>query len=312
MALDEWLEKAVPEVMSHLAKCHSCSMASNTKRGINLAGQQAVRDVVDDLIGILFPGCHGQEALEDGEFGPYLEDKVKKVATTLVQQIERAFEYQCEVDKDCNDCDDCLEKAEDAVRYLIEALPGIQKALQEDVVAAYEGDPAARSTMEIVMSYPCIVAIATHRIAHLLYEKNVPLIPRIMSEYAHSKTGVDIHPGATIGSGFFIDHGTGVVIGETTVIGDRVKLYQGVTLGAMSFPLDEDGNPVKGVKRHPNIEDRVTIYAEATLLGNITIGAGSEIGGNVWLTHDIPPDSAVYNKQPKAMITQKPSSKSSD
>jgi serine O-acetyltransferase len=160
--------------------------------------------------------------------------------------------------------------------------------------------------MEVVISYPGLQAVTVHRIAHVLYTAGVPLIPRIMSEHAHSQTGIDIHPGATIGSGFFIDHGSGVVIGETTVIGKNVKLYQGVTLGALSFPKDKDGNPIKGIKRHPQVEDNVTIYAGATILGGETIiGAGSEIGGNVWLTHSVPPNSRVYNQQPKPLITNK-------
>jgi serine O-acetyltransferase len=173
-------------------------------------------------------------------------------------------------------------------------------------VAAYEGDPAARSIMEVVMSYPGLQAIMVQRIAHILYQEQVPLIPRIMTEHAHSQTGIDIHPGAQIGPGFFIDHGTGVVIGETSTIGKHVKLYQGVTLGALSFPKDKDGNPIKGIKRHPNVEDNVTIYAGATILGGeTTIGTGSEIGGNVWLTHSVPPHSKVYNQQPKPLITNK-------
>ena len=159
--------------------------------------------------------------------------------------------------------------------------------------------------MEVVLSYPGVYAIIVHRIAHLLYEKHVPLIPRIMSEYAHSATGIDIHPGAKIGQGFFIDHGTGVVIGETSIIGQNVKLYQGVTLGALSFEKDANGRLVKGIKRHPEVEDNAVIYAGATILGGKTvIGKGSEIGGNVWLTHSVPPGSKVYNQQPKPLIRQ--------
>jgi serine O-acetyltransferase len=160
--------------------------------------------------------------------------------------------------------------------------------LKGDVTAAYGGDPAARSYEEIIISYPCIVAIATHRIAHELSLKEVPLLPRIMSEYAHSVTGIDIHPGAKIGRNFFIDHGTGVVIGETTVIGDNVKVYQGTTLGALSFPKDERGRIIKGGKRHPTIEDNVTIYAEATILGDVVIGKGAVIGSNVWIKESVP------------------------
>ena len=182
--------------------------------------------------------------------------------------------------------------------------PEIRRLTETDVLAAYEGDPAATSTMEVVMAYPGLYAITVHRIAHELYKLKVPIIPRIMSELAHSRTGIDIHPGATIGEGFFIDHGTGVVIGETTVIGRNVKLYQGVTLGALSFPKDpETGILMKGHKRHPNIEDNVVIYAGATILGgDTTIGHDSEIGGNVWLIDSVPPCSRVYNKPPAPRV----------
>ena len=190
---------------------------------------------------------------------------------------------------------DCRRRAREAVEGLFGRLPEIRALLQADVLAAYEGDPAAHSNMEIVMSYPGLLAIATHRVAHVLYEQDVHLLPRVMSEYAHSKTGIDIHPGAKIGQGFFIDHGTGVVIGETCEIGRNVRLYQGVTLGALSFRKDDDGHLVKGIKRHPNVEDDVIIYANATILGGeTTIGRGSVIGGNVWLTHSVPPGSKVF------------------
>ena len=190
--------------------------------------------------------------------------------------------------------------AHDICARFLASFPEIRRATETDVQAAYEGDPAATSTMEVVMAYPGLYAITTHRIAHELYKLRVPIIPRVMSELAHSRTGIDIHPGATIGDGFFIDHGTGVVIGETTVIGRNVKLYQGVTLGALSFPKDpETGVLMKGHKRHPNIEDNVVIYAGATILGgDTTIGHDSEIGGNVWLIESVPPNSRVYNKPP--------------
>jgi len=183
---------------------------------------------------------------------------------------------------------DCRALAEDATLYLLTQLPKIRDLLKGDVGAAFDGDPAAKSYEEIVISYPCIMAIATYRIAHELYLRQIPLIPRIMSECAHSRTGIDIHPGATIGRNFFIDHGTGVVIGETTIIGENVKIYQGTTLGAMSFPKDERGRIIKGTKRHPTIEDNVTIYAEATILGDVTIGKGAIIGGNVWVKQSVP------------------------
>ena len=193
------------------------------------------------------------------------------------------------------------------VGAFVARLPEVKRLVDTDVQAAYEGDPAATSPMEVVMAYPGLYAVTIHRLAHELYALGVPIIPRIMSELAHSKTGIDIHPGATIGERFFIDHGTGVVVGETTVIGRNVKLYQGVTLGALSFDKDPvTGALVKGVKRHPNVEDNVVIYAGATILGGTTtIGHDSEIGGNVWLKDPVPPNSRVYNKPPAPEIREK-------
>ena len=190
------------------------------------------------------------------------------------------------------------------VAAFLRRLPEVKRLVATDVQAAYEGDPAATSPMEVVMAYPGLYAVTIHRLAHELYKLKVPIIPRIMSELAHSKTGIDIHPGATIGESFFIDHGTGVVVGETTVIGRNVKLYQGVTLGAKSFQKDpETGALVKGIKRHPNVEDNVVIYAGATILGgDTTIGHDSEIGGSVWLINSVPPNSRVYNKPPAPEI----------
>lgn len=184
------------------------------------------------------------------------------------------------------------------------AIPEVRRKLATDITAAYEGDPAAQSEREVIVAYPGLYAISVHRLAHELYRLQVPIVPRIMSELAHSRTGIDIHPGAAIGERFFIDHGTGVVIGETTRIGRNVKLYQGVTLGALSFEKDPvTGALVKGVKRHPNVEDNVVIYAGATILGgNTTIGHDSEIGGNVWLKDSVPPFSRVYNKEPPPVI----------
>ena len=194
--------------------------------------------------------------------------------------------------------------AAEIVADFVKTIPAVKKLVESDVEAAYEGDPAAMSRMEVVMAYPGLYAVTVHRLAHELYKLKVPVIPRIMSELAHSKTGIDIHPGATIGERFFIDHGTGVVIGETCVIGRNVKLYQGVTLGAKSFAKDPDtGALVKGIKRHPNVEDNVVIYAGATILGgDTTIGHDSAIGGSVWLISSVPPNSRVYNHPPAPVI----------
>ena len=199
--------------------------------------------------------------------------------------------------------DPTLSDPEETAYSYLEELPEIKRILQTDIRAAYEGDPAARNYEEVMLSYPAFEAISIFRLAHLLFERNIPLLPRMMTEHAHRLTGVDIHPGATIGSHFFIDHATGVVIGETTTIGDHVKLYQGVTLGARSFDLDDDGNPVKGVKRHPDIGSNVVIYAGATILGGDTvIGDGCVIGGNVWLTHSVEPGRQVLAAQESCRI----------
>ena len=196
--------------------------------------------------------------------------------------------------------------AKEIVAAFLARLPDVRRLVETDVDAAYDGDPAAKTLDEIVLSYPGVKALTIHRLAHCLHEKKVPLIPRMMSEYAHRITGIDIHPGAKIGRAFFIDHGTGVVIGETAEIGDNVKLYQGVTLGALSFPKDACGMIIKGAKRHPTIEDNVTIYAGATILGAVVIGKGSVIGGNVWLTHSTEPGTRITIAKPDLTCEKKP------
>ncbi|MFC1738721.1 serine O-acetyltransferase EpsC [Planctomycetota bacterium] len=257
----------------------------------NLPVRDKILEVLDKLTELLFPGYTGKRTVTKANVSFIVGDIISQVAAELSEQIERALRYQCRIRK-CEDCD-CRTMAENTTQHLLAKLPKIKELLKGDVGAAFDGDPAAKSYEEIVISYPCIIAIATYRIAHELYLKQVPLISRIMGECAHSKTGIDIHPGARIGKNFFIDHGTGVVIGETTIIGDNVKIYQGTTLGAMSFPKDERGRIIKGRKRHPTIEDNVTIYAEATILGNVTIGKGVVIGGNVWINQSVPAGMTV-------------------
>lgn len=213
-----------------------------------------------------------------------------QIARRLEVQLKNCLCFFCTEKKDC---DACLQKARQLTRDFLNELPAIQRLVLSDVTAAYEGDPAAVHPIEPLLCYPGITAITFQRMAHFFYTRKIRLLPRMVTEYAHSLTGIDIHPGAQIGPSFFIDHGTGVVIGETCVIGTNVKLYQGVTLGAKSFPLDGQGNPVKGIKRHPNIGNHVTIYAESTILGDITIGEGSTIGANKWITQDVPPHSKI-------------------
>lgn len=255
----------------------------------NLPLRQKIFEILDLLTEVLFPGYTGKRTVTKSNINFILGDILCQVYTELSEQIERAYQYQCRIKK-CDGCD-CLTMAENATQHLLRQLPRIRERLKGDVGAAFKGDPAAKSFEEIVISYPCIMAIATYRIAHELYLKEVPLIPRIMSECAHSKTGIDIHPGAKISKNFFIDHGTGVVVGETSVIGDNVRFYQGVSLIAVSIP--KKAQSIKSAKRHPTIEDDVTIYAEATILGDITIGKGSVIGGNVWIRNSVPPGTTV-------------------
>ena len=299
--MEKWIDQHLPRLVKDLSPCRNCPVA-NTEHVFNLPGQKAVVEQLENLVGIMFPGCHGHAPLAAESAEKTLHRLLADTAQQLRDQVQRAFDYQCKQEK-CRDCGDCLAKATQAVISLLDQLPKIRAILQEDIVAAYEGDPAARSTMEIVMSYPGLYAITVQRIAHALYQEQVPLIPRVMSEHAHTRTGIDIHPGAQIGPGFFIDHGTGVVIGETCTIGRRVKLYQGVTLGALSFAKDANGKLIKGIKRHPNVEDNVVIYAGATILGGETnIGHDSTIGANVWLIHSVPPNSTVYNQEPSPYI----------
>jgi len=268
----------------------------------NLPVKDKVVEILDLLFELLFPGFTGKRTVTQSNINYIVIDILCHVYMELATQIERAYKYRCRMEK-C-ETGDCRKTAEEATEYLLSRIPNIRELLKGDVAAAYDGDPAAKTYEEIVLSYPCIIAIATNRIAHKLHLKNVPLIPRMMSEYAHSKTGIDIHPGAKIGKRFFIDHGTGVVIGETSVIGDNVKLYQGTTLGALSFPKDERGRVIKGGQRHPTIEDNATIYAEATILGNVTIGKNSIVGGNVWLKSSVPANVNVTVKNSELLFSK--------
>ena len=272
----------------------------NHIEGFNLPNEAEVTHILQEFLEIIFPGYTGRKALSIKSVRYNIGEALSHIYPELYSQIMRALRYNCAMNK-CADCD-VPALAEKATVAVIEALPEIRNIMKKDVVAAYDGDPAAASLDEIILSYPGIKAITIQRIAHVLYEQKVPLIPRMLGEYAHAVTGIDIHPGAHLGKGVFIDHGTGVVIGETATIGDNVKIYQGVTLGALSFPKDACGKIIKGAKRHPTIEENVTIYAGATILGDIVIGKGSVIGGNVWLTQDLEPGSKVTIASPDLTI----------
>jgi serine O-acetyltransferase len=246
---------------------------------------ETLNDILVHLRKIIFPGYFGHEEIHPGSTSYYVGANLDMVIRMLSEQIRRGFCFYCENDtKECRDCD---FRAVSITNEFINRLPEIKELLAKDVIAAFNGDPAAKDFSEVIFCYPCITALTHHRIAHELYRMEVPLIPRIISELSHSITGIDIHPGAKIGEYCFIDHGTGVVIGETTIIGNNVRIYQGVTLGAKSFPLDENGTPIKGVDRHPIVEDDVIIYANATILGRVTIKKGAIVGGNSWITQDV-------------------------
>jgi serine O-acetyltransferase len=271
-----------------------------------LPSRSAIDEVCADLMSLMFPGFRGEALVDSGDLPDVTRSRMRSLHGRLKPEI-------CKSLGDYPACDETQSKAEEILDSFILQLPEVRKMLWKDIDAAYEGDPAARSYQEIILAYPSLEAIAIQRMARLLYEKELPLIPRMMTEWAHSRTGIDIHPGAKIGSQFFIDHGTGVVIGETSEIGSRVKLYHGVTLGARSFQKDEHGKIKKGGKRHPKVEDDVTIYPNSTILGGETvIGARSTIGGNVFLMQSVPPDSLVYYEERQLRIVPKKPHKEGD
>ena len=253
--------------------------------------------LLDDLLEVLYPGYFGRKYVETSHIEIHISDLMISIYGRLTVEIYRSVRPECS--EPSTACAHCQNIAEEESLKLVQKIPSLRQRLSKDVQAAYDGDPAAKSIDEVIFAYPGVVAISIFRVAHELHLQGIPLLPRIMTEHAHSITGIDIHPGATIGEGFFIDHGTGVVIGETTIIGNYVKIYQGVTLGALSFAMDEEGRLIRGKKRHPTIEDDVVIYAGATILGgNTVIGKGSIIGGNVWLTRSIPPNTKYRNDTP--------------
>lgn len=253
------------------------------KEGEPLPSLPALNELIELARSILFPGYYGNSTVNSHTIRYHLGVNVERLFNLLAKQINAGL---CFADKegDLGTCSTKREKALALAAEFISRMPALRKIMATDVIATYNGDPAAESHGEVIFCYPAIKAISNYRIAHELLELGVPLIPRIITEMAHSETGIDINPGAQIGSYFTIDHGTGVVIGATTIIGNHVKLYQGVTLGARSFPLDENGNPIKGIPRHPILEDNVIVYANATILGRITISKGTVIPGNKWVT----------------------------
>lgn len=285
-------------LLNQLEKTFEDNIGVNYLEGGNLPRRGEILEIINLLLELVFPG-YDDELFHVSELRRNLRRNLENLEVSLFDLICRVLKHRCG-----NDCETCniADQASDAVKDLLNNIPAVREILKDDVKAAFAGDPAAMSFDEIILSYPCIKTIAIQRFAHLLYIKKVPLLPRMMTEYAHSITGIDIHPGATLGRGVFIDHGTGVVVGETAVIGNNVRIYQGVTLGALSFPKDACGMLIKGQKRHPTIENDVIIYAGATVLGDIVIGEHSIIGGNVWVTESLEANTKITAKLPEHFV----------
>lgn len=286
-------DKTLENLAKNIVTTYSGDTGINFIDVSDLPLRDRILNIIELFTEVLFPGYTGRKTVTRDNVDLVVAELLGRINSELSEQIERALRYRCRM-KQCDGCD-CRTMARKVTREILGALPYVREMLKGDVKAAYDGDPAAQSFEEIVISYPGITAIAVYRLAHELYVRDVPLIPRIMSEYAHTRTGIDINPGAGIGKNFFIDHGTGIVIGETSIIGDNVKIYQGVTLGALAPAA---GQSLRGKKRHPTIEDNVTIYAEATILGDVVIGRGAVVGGNVWLRESVPAGVTVTTANP--------------
>jgi len=302
MAIDFRLKRELPDLTDRIVDTYVKLGTANHLGHCPLPNYETTILLTEDLKEILYPGYRRQDGLHLGNVSYHVGALIDRLYDRLSLQIARSLCHGAGKDTQCNPRQRDAFEAEGQAKTIafLEQLPDLRRILAMDVEAAYAGDPACKSLDEVIFCYPGLEAISVYRLAHLLHKLDVPLIPRMMTEWAHSRTGIDIHPGAEIGSHFFIDHGTGVVIGETTRIGDWVKLYQGVTLGALSFPTDAEGKLVRGIKRHPTIEDRVVIYANATVLGGGTVvGHDAVIGSSVWITKSIAPKTSVVLKDPE-------------
>jgi serine O-acetyltransferase len=307
-----WEETGLPNLVEEIIKNYQAFGGMDHLEGRELPSKKIVIEVLDDLVTVFFPGYLGKAEVTKANIRYFLGTTLDSIYARLTNEVERSLKYICRKIKECPE-DICQKRAQIVARELLQKLPEVRSLLSGDIQAAYNGDPAAVSNEEVILSYPCVLAITTYRIAHELYLRGVPLIPRIMSEHVHSLTGIDIHPGAKIGKNFFIDHGTGVVIGETAEIGDNAKIYQGVTLGALSFPKDEKGQIIKGRKRHPTIGDNVIIYSGATLLGpEAIVGDNVIIGGNVWITGRVASDTHITIARPELRYRRKKQSVKKD
>lgn len=305
MATDFQLKDQLPKLTERIVRTYDEVGKINHLGHCPLPNYDEIITATDELTEILYPGYRKREGLHRGNVGFYVGELVDRLHDRLTTQIGRALRHEAGASdpanvNDCESVQDFEALGQAKTLLFLERIPELRARLATDVQAAYDGDPACKSLDEVIFCYPGLEAITVYRLAHELYLLNIPFIPRMMTEWAHRRTGIDIHPGATIGNHFFIDHGTGVVVGETTEIGEHVKLYQGVTLGALSFKTDEDGHLVRGTKRHPKLEDRVVIYANATVLGgNTVIGHDAVVGSSVWLTRSVTPHATVVMETPR-------------
>ena len=304
-------QNRLKKIIEQILDTYKDDQGINHLEGPNLPSREAIEEIVVDLLNVVFPGYYEKLEISREEVSLYIWERIVSTYHNLSREIAKSLKPFSEMMTKADEEITAIA-VQKALSFLLR-IPHVRNKLTGDVGAAYDGDPAAKSFDEIILCYPGLAAIAVYRLAHELYHLEIPLIPRIMTEFAHGKTGIDIHPGAQIGDNFFIDHGTGIVIGETTEIGNNVRIYQGVTLGALSFKKDQQGRVVKGGKRHPTIEDNVVIYAGATILGGDTIvGKNSIIGGNVWLLESIPPNTTITHQPPKLIYKEldgKPSEK---
>jgi serine O-acetyltransferase len=285
------------EIKRALLASYESDGGINHLDGVNLPAQETVAELCRDYMHLLFPGFFEATALQKKDVEEHISALLLRVERRLASEVEKSLRFARDPDP--------APRAREIAGATLARLPALRKVVQSDVTAAFEGDPAAGNVEEIIMAYPCVLVISLQRLAHILYRLGVPLLPRMITEYGHERTGCDLHPGAQIGGFFFIDHCTGVVIGETARIGEHVKIYQGVTLGAKSFVTDDSGNPVKGVRRHPTLEDRVVVYPGATILGGDTvIGENSVVGSNVWLMNSMPANSIAYYQGDSASIVR--------
>lgn len=302
--IDNEYRSEIPEIVDMVINSCSEKGCFDHLDAAVIPSKESLIEIIDLIKDILFPGYFGDQTVDRNTLSYHIGNEITELFSKLSKQITNSIIHECNRFEE--ECTECIDRGHEETLKFLKKIPAIRSMLASDIIAIYEGDPAAKNYDEIIFSYPGLLAMTVYRSAHELHKQGISIVPRIMTEYAHSIVGIDIHPGARIGNGFFIDHGTGVVIGETCEIGNNVRIYQGVTLGSLSFPKDDTGKLIRGEKRHPTIEDNVIIYSNATILGGETvIGARSVIGGSVWLTRSVPPDTKVVIEEPRLIFKEK-------